>query len=82
MPHSIAFIQRMLDWKFTIHLYKLSYYLYLVRSGERCERADLRVRKSNPILQLVPLARAALTKAFASMTAFCLNTIAYYISEP
>ena len=63
-----------------MHLYKVSYYLYLVRSGKRSERADLRVRKSNPILQIVPLARTALAKAYASLTAFCLHTIAYYIA--
>ena len=63
-----------------MHLYKVSYYLYLVRSRKRSERADLRVRKSNAILQLVPLARAALAKAYASLTAFCLHTIAYYIA--
>ena len=77
--HLTTFIQLKLDLKFTIHLYKISYYLYLVRSGERCELADLRVRKSNPILQLVQFARAAVAKAYASLTAFCLHTIAYYI---
>ena len=58
-----------------MHLYtrKVSYYLYLVRSGERSERFDLRVRKSNAILQLVPLARVALAKAYASLTAFAYN---------
>ena len=61
-----------------MHIYKISYYLYLVRSGKRSERADLRVRKSNAILQLVPLARTALAKAYASLTAICLHTIAYY----
>ena len=59
----------------------VSYYLYLVRSGERCERADLRVRKSIAILQLVPLARAAVAEAYASLTAFCLHTIANYIAS-
>ena len=52
-----------------MRLYKVSYYLYLVRSGQRSERADLRVRKSIAILQLVPLAHAALAKAYASLTA-------------
>ena len=78
LPHSIAFIQRMLDLKFSMHFYKVSYFLYLVRSGQRCKRADLRVRKSNAILQLVPLARAAVAEVNASLTAFCLHTIAYY----
>ena len=61
-----------------MHLYKVYYCLYLVRSGKRSERADLRVRKSNAILLLVPLARAAVAEAYASLTAFCLHTIAYY----
>ena len=59
---------------------KVSYYLYLVRSGKRSERVDLQVRKSNPILQLVILARAAVAEACASVTAFCLQTIAYYFA--
>ena len=57
------------------------YYLYFVRSGKRSERADLQARKSNAILQLVQLARAALAKAYSSLTAFCLHTIAYYIAK-
>ena len=64
-------------FKITMHLYKVFDYLYLVHSGKRLERADLR-RKSNAILQLLPLAREALAKAYASLTAFCLHTIAYY----
>ena len=67
------------SYKFTMHLYKGSYYLYLGRSGKRSERPDLRVRKSNAILQLVPL--AALAKAYAWLTAFCLYTVAYYIAS-
>ena len=63
-----------------MHLYNDSYYLYLERSGKRSERAELLVRKSNAILQLVPLARAALAKAYASLTAVGLHTIAYYIA--
>ena len=61
-----------------MHLYKVFYYLYLVRIGKRSERAYLRVRKLNAILQLVPLARAALAKAYASLTAFCLHTSLLY----
>ena len=53
-----------------MHLSKVPYYLYLVRSRKRSERADLRVRKSTAILQLVPLARAAL--ATASCVTDCL----------
>ena len=50
-----------------VMLYKVSY-LYLIRSGQCCERAEP-----------VPLARAAVAEAYASLTAFCLHTIAYYI---
>ena len=50
--------------------YKVSYYLYLVRCGQRCERAEP-----------VPLSRAAVAEAYASLTAFCLHTIAYYIAS-
>ena len=45
-------------------LYKGSYYLYLVLSGERSERFDSRVDKSNPILQFVPFAREAVAEAY------------------
>ena len=58
-------------------LYKVSNYLDLLGSGKRCERAYLRVRKSNPILQLVQIAHAAVVKAYASVTACFLHTIAY-----
>ena len=61
-------------------LIQVSYYLYLESSVERSELVDSRVRKSNPILQLVTLARAALANAYASLTAFCLHTIVYYIA--
>ena len=54
-----------------MHLFKGSYYLYLVRSGERSKRIDSRIGKSNLILQLVSLARAAVAEAYASLTAFC-----------
>ena len=55
--------------KFTMHLYKVFYNLYLVRNGQRSEHAE-------PF----PPAHTALAKAYASLTAFCLHTIAYYIA--
>ena len=51
-------------------LYKVSNYLYLIRSGQRCKRAK-------PVL----LARAVVAAAYTSLTAFCMHIIAYYIAS-
>ena len=42
-----------------------------------CEHADLRVRKSNAIMQLVPLAHAAVAETYASLIAILIHAIAY-----
>ena len=47
--------------------------------SQRCERADLRVRKSNAIMHVVPLAHVAVAEAFASLIAVLIHAIAYYI---